>query len=237
MCSTNLRVASPRAFYAESFVPLGVVPGDGVAWLLTKVIGPMRAAEMALTGDRVSATTALEWDMVEVGRAGEPARRRGRSRRAGGQEPAALGANGEETVAWESQHQPLESPFSSCRPLCGRSRITPRSTVRRWRRSRANAPASIRGIDTRDRVRPTSCENVRAPAFARSRAPSGSAKAPLLGVPETDLSELVAPLYDRLANADHTECGDGSAAFSESHRHAVTSFDSHARGCTHAGGP
>lgn len=48
MCSTNLRVASPRAFFAESFVPLGVVPGDGVALLLTKAIGPMRAAEMAL---------------------------------------------------------------------------------------------------------------------------------------------------------------------------------------------
>lgn len=62
MC--DLRVASNRAFFAESFVQLGIIPGDGGAWLLTKAIGPMRAAEMALTGDRVSAENALEWGMV-----------------------------------------------------------------------------------------------------------------------------------------------------------------------------
>jgi enoyl-CoA hydratase/carnithine racemase len=62
MC--DLRIASTRAFFAESFVQLGIIPGDGGAWLLTKAIGPMRAAEMALTGDRVSAATALEWGMV-----------------------------------------------------------------------------------------------------------------------------------------------------------------------------
>lgn len=62
MC--DLRVASTRAFFAESFVQLGIIPGDGGAWLLTKAIGPARAAEMALTGDRVTAEKALEWGMV-----------------------------------------------------------------------------------------------------------------------------------------------------------------------------
>lgn len=62
MC--DLRVASTRAFFAESFVQLGIIPGDGGAWLLTKAIGPARAAEMALTGDRVSAARALEWGLV-----------------------------------------------------------------------------------------------------------------------------------------------------------------------------
>lgn len=62
MC--DLRVASTRAFFAESFVQLGIIPGDGGAWLLTKAIGPARAAEMALTGDRVTAEQALEWGMV-----------------------------------------------------------------------------------------------------------------------------------------------------------------------------
>ena len=32
--------------------------------MLTKTIGPARAAEMALTGDRVDAATALDWGMV-----------------------------------------------------------------------------------------------------------------------------------------------------------------------------
>ncbi|MFC7344175.1 crotonase/enoyl-CoA hydratase family protein [Saccharopolyspora griseoalba] len=62
MC--DLRVASANAWFAESFVQLGIIPGDGGAWFLTHAVGPQRAAEMALTGDRVDAATALEWGMV-----------------------------------------------------------------------------------------------------------------------------------------------------------------------------
>lgn len=62
MC--DLRVASTKAWFAESFVQLGIIPGDGGAWLLTKAIGPARAAEMALTGDRVKAGQAAEWGLV-----------------------------------------------------------------------------------------------------------------------------------------------------------------------------
>lgn len=62
MC--DMRVASSRSFFAESFVQLGIIPGDGGAWLLTKAIGPARAAEMALTGDRVKPEQALEWGLV-----------------------------------------------------------------------------------------------------------------------------------------------------------------------------
>lgn len=62
MC--DLRVASSRAFFAESFVKLGIIPGDGGAWFLPRVVGAARAAEMALTGDRVDARTALEWGLV-----------------------------------------------------------------------------------------------------------------------------------------------------------------------------
>lgn len=62
MC--DMRVASTAAWFAESFVGLGIIPGDGGAWLLTRTLGPARAAEMALTGDRVTAEKALEWGMV-----------------------------------------------------------------------------------------------------------------------------------------------------------------------------
>lgn len=62
MC--DLRIASTRAFFAESFVKLGIIPGDGGAWFLPRVVGAARAAEMALTGDRVDAATALEWGLV-----------------------------------------------------------------------------------------------------------------------------------------------------------------------------
>lgn len=62
MC--DLRVASTKAWFAESFVQLGIIPGDGGAWLLTKAIGPARAAEMALTGDRVKPEQAAAWGLV-----------------------------------------------------------------------------------------------------------------------------------------------------------------------------
>ncbi|MEB3366728.1 crotonase/enoyl-CoA hydratase family protein [Saccharopolyspora mangrovi] len=64
MC--DLRVACTHAWFAESFVQLGIIPGDGGAWFLTQAVGPQRAAEMALTGDRVDAHKALEWGMVAL---------------------------------------------------------------------------------------------------------------------------------------------------------------------------
>lgn len=62
MC--DMRIASEQAFFAESFVKLGIIPGDGGAWLLPRAVGAARAAEMTLTGDRVDAATALEWGLV-----------------------------------------------------------------------------------------------------------------------------------------------------------------------------
>jgi enoyl-CoA hydratase/carnithine racemase len=62
MC--DIRIASERASFAESFVQLGLIPGDGGTWFLPRAIGHARAAEMTFTGDRVDAATALEWGMV-----------------------------------------------------------------------------------------------------------------------------------------------------------------------------
>lgn len=64
MC--DLRLASTSAFFAESFVKVGLIPGDGGAFLLPRVVGAARAAEMALTGDRVDAATALAWGLVSA---------------------------------------------------------------------------------------------------------------------------------------------------------------------------
>lgn len=62
MC--DLRIASEKAVFAESFVKVGLIPGDGGAWFLPRVIGISRANEMAFTGDPVDAETALAWGMV-----------------------------------------------------------------------------------------------------------------------------------------------------------------------------
>ena len=63
-CMCDLRVASVRATFAESFVKVGIVPGDGGAWLLPRVVGYARAAEMALTGDPVDAGKAKDIGLV-----------------------------------------------------------------------------------------------------------------------------------------------------------------------------
>ena len=62
MC--DIRIASEQAVFAESFVKLGIIPGDGGAWFLPRVAGLSRACEMAFTGDPVDAQTALAWGLV-----------------------------------------------------------------------------------------------------------------------------------------------------------------------------
>lgn len=64
MC--DLRIASTTARFAESFIKVGIIPGDGGTWLLPRIIGNARAAEMTLTGDAIDANTALEWGLVSA---------------------------------------------------------------------------------------------------------------------------------------------------------------------------
>ncbi|MEP7181488.1 MAG: crotonase/enoyl-CoA hydratase family protein [Betaproteobacteria bacterium] len=63
-CMCDIRIASERAVFAESFVKVGIVPGDGGCWLLPRVIGYSRAAEMAFTGDMIAADEALTLGLV-----------------------------------------------------------------------------------------------------------------------------------------------------------------------------
>lgn len=63
-CMCDVRIASEKAVFAESFVKLGLVPGDGGAWLLPRVIGMARASLMTLTGQTINAAMALEYGLV-----------------------------------------------------------------------------------------------------------------------------------------------------------------------------
>ena len=62
MC--DIRLASTTAVFAESFVKVGIVPGDGGAWLLPRAVGLSPACELSFTGDPVNAETALAWGLV-----------------------------------------------------------------------------------------------------------------------------------------------------------------------------
>jgi enoyl-CoA hydratase/carnithine racemase len=62
MC--DLRIASEAAAFGETFVNLGIVPGDGGAYFLPRAVGAQKAAEMIFTGRVVSAAEALESGLV-----------------------------------------------------------------------------------------------------------------------------------------------------------------------------
>lgn len=63
-CMCDIRIASEKAKFAESFIKVGIIPGDGGAWFLPRIVGVSRASQMALTGQIIDAFTAQEWNLV-----------------------------------------------------------------------------------------------------------------------------------------------------------------------------
>jgi enoyl-CoA hydratase/carnithine racemase len=63
-CMCDIRIAAQGAKFAESFIKVGIVPGDGGAWLLPRAVGMSKAAEMSFTGDAIDAEEALKCGLV-----------------------------------------------------------------------------------------------------------------------------------------------------------------------------
>jgi hypothetical protein len=59
-------VAHPDTVIALPEVSLGLIPGAGGTVSLTRRIGRQRMAYLALTGQSISATTALEWRLIDA---------------------------------------------------------------------------------------------------------------------------------------------------------------------------
>jgi len=63
-CLADMRIASSSAKFGVTFLKLGIIPGDGGTWILPRIIGEARAAELFYTGDVIDAATARDWGLV-----------------------------------------------------------------------------------------------------------------------------------------------------------------------------
>lgn len=60
----DIRLASGRARFSEAYVRVGLIPGDGGAHLLPRIVGQARALELLWTGRFVEADEALQLGLV-----------------------------------------------------------------------------------------------------------------------------------------------------------------------------
>ena len=63
-CLADVRIASEKAKFGVTFLKIGLIPGDGGAWLLPKIIGFAKAAELLYTGKIINPETAKEWGLI-----------------------------------------------------------------------------------------------------------------------------------------------------------------------------
>ncbi len=60
----DLRVCAESASFIQAFVRIGLVPDAGSTFFLPRLVGPARAAELAMLGDAVAAAQALRMGLV-----------------------------------------------------------------------------------------------------------------------------------------------------------------------------
>ncbi len=56
----DIRIAAEGAQFAESFLRVGIVSGDGGAWLLPRVVGVARACQLSPIAEPIDALAALQ---------------------------------------------------------------------------------------------------------------------------------------------------------------------------------
>jgi enoyl-CoA hydratase len=60
----DVLICSTTARFADTHIRVGITPGWGMSQRLARIIGPMRAKELSLTGNFLDAKTACEWGLV-----------------------------------------------------------------------------------------------------------------------------------------------------------------------------
>ncbi len=65
-CACDLRYAARSAVFVSAFLRVGSSGDHGSAWVLTRAVGPAKARELLLLGDRVDADEALRIGLVSA---------------------------------------------------------------------------------------------------------------------------------------------------------------------------
>jgi enoyl-CoA hydratase/carnithine racemase len=63
-CMCDIRLGSEFAMFGETFINLGIIPGDGGAWFLQRLVGYQKAAELTFSGRLVKAEEALQLGLL-----------------------------------------------------------------------------------------------------------------------------------------------------------------------------
>lgn len=62
--SGDFTLAGKSAYFLQAFVNIGLVPDGGSSWILPRLIGKARAAQMMMLGERVGAEQAQDWGLI-----------------------------------------------------------------------------------------------------------------------------------------------------------------------------
>lgn len=63
-CMCDIRIGCENTRLGETFINLGIIPGDGGAWFLQRLVGYQRAAELTFSGRVIKADEAKELGLL-----------------------------------------------------------------------------------------------------------------------------------------------------------------------------